>query len=262
MSSDKSFHVSAYSCPVNLNENVMRAILFKITLALSVISYAACNSSETAGPENEKSAASRDSTANSTDSLGDVDDEWVNEIMLSAPFGDGDSVGDHNITIVRDGGVAFVKLIKSNGINQKPTVLDSVNLSTHTARIALNGGNVVVQEVGTGALHNTTVRSVIHTSKSDFKITNYSPLLSGNAFVVGAEDSRLGVSDRRATHTVYKLPTSTSSIRVSEKNASELEISRWSFSTVLVFPDLQYCVSNQSMSGVNYWGEKFSHSCQ
>lgn len=261
MSSDKSFHVSAYSSPVNLNENVMRAILFKITLALSVISYAACNSSETASPESAESEAYSDSTSDSTDQF--VDDDWVNEAMLSAPFGDGDIVGDHNITIIMNGGVAYAQLIKSNGINQESTVIASVNLSTHTARIALNGGNVVVQEVGTGALHNTTRRPVIYTSESDFKITDYSPLLSsGNAFVVGAEDSRLGVSNRRAIHTVYKLPTSTSSIRVSQKNASELEISRWSFSTVHVFPDLQYCVSNQSMSGVNYWGENFSFSCQ
>ncbi len=239
----------------------MKTTLFKITTAMVAISYLGCNSPQTVGVETSRPTVYCDSLVTFIDSM--EDDDWVNEPFLATSFGDGDSAGEHNITIIRDGGVAYAKLIKSNGINQKSTVIDSVNLSTHTARIALNAGNVVLQSVGAGHLHNGTLRYVAHTSNSDFKITDSSPLMSGNAFVVGAEDQRLGVTGRRATHTVYKLPTASSSIRVSQNNASTLRISRWSFSTVHEFADLAYCDSlNQSSSGVNYWGENFSYYCQ
>ena len=197
------------------------------------------------------------------------DKEWGASLM-DYPLGNGDNVGDYNVTIVRLSGTAKLRLIKSNGPGQPATVITEINLSTHTGRIKVDGGNIIVETVGAGHLHNNTVFEIGFSSKADLKITPHCPMLpdpyTNGLAIVGVEDARDGVYDGRGDHHLYALTEEKSNIRISQGSYSTLRISRYTETNTKYFfkSDEYYCdpITKESTSGVKHWGKDFQKSCE
>ncbi|MCF8256148.1 MAG: hypothetical protein K9J06_01245 [Flavobacteriales bacterium] len=188
--------------------------------------------------------------------------EWAAD-FLASPLGDGQTAGDHNITIFRQNNVAILQHVKSNGPGVEPEVIQEIDLSNTTARIRIVDGNVVTQVYGAGHQHNSTLHYIAHSSYADMKITTSCPLASGVAAIVGMEDPRAGVQGYRGDINVYALPLGTSHIRVSQGSSTTLRVSYYSDCTHHEYIDKEYCnEKDESTTGVKLWGRTFSKSCE
>lgn len=194
-----------------------------------------------------------------------LEDDWNDADFLNTPVGSGANSGHHNITVYRNGNTAYLDHIISNGPGNNPTLKTRVNLSTHTARIRVNNGNLAVSSaVGTGA-HDPAVSHVIPLSSTgDVKVTLNCPLADNSVAIVGAEDARNGVQGSRGDHNIYTLPPGTSSeVRFSQHDASSLKASYYVASERREAIYEAFCDTNgSSTSGVPLWGKNFHIACQ